>query len=624
MYLKMKWFILATVQLIFANTYSGTPDCEIIKYHSYCEVKIDKLINVDSFLIQINNRTGEKYTEIELPYSKSDKISGIEARLEDIYGNVIRTLKRREIVDKNEMSEDIMYSDRYLKTFQLKHNNYPYRIFYTYKTTIKKFNIIARWTPQIFSEVPTNDARLYIKLPGNFAVKKYIRGATLENSLESSEGTIEEYLSSCNKTETNEKFAEPYSNNIPLVLMVPLNFNYDVNGSTESWKTFGDWYYNLNKDLNDLSIEDRNSVQKLISGITDKKEIIKTLYHYMQDHTRYINVSIGVGGLKAFPASYVSQNKYGDCKALTNYMKSLLEVAGIKSYYTLINTGNQPENLIEEIPCPQFNHIILTVPINNDTIWLENTSTTCPFGYVGTSIQNRKALLIDENNSRFINMPVMRKEDVLVSSKMVIDFLTDACATANVVNYFKGHSFENFNDFDSYANKDIQDKIIRDIMPLNNSEVSKWEIKKANRDSFYIELKMKINLFKFLKPLGNDAYFSLFSSKYLDFEPPVSRTVSLFFSYPVFTIDSFFYSIPDNYTVKSIPEPYKISDKFGNYELTFMTSSNDIVVVRKLEIFPARYDIDQYTDFFKFINSVKESERKKIVLTRQNHSSINK
>lgn len=52
----------------------------------------------------------------------------------------------------------------------------------------------------------------------------------------------------------------------------------------------------------------------------------------MQQNTRYISIQLGIGGWQPFDAEYVAQKKYGDCKALTNYMFSLLKEAALDQF----------------------------------------------------------------------------------------------------------------------------------------------------------------------------------------------------------------------------------------------------------------------------------------------------
>ena len=107
-----------------------------------------------------------------------------------------------------------------------------------------------------------------------------------------------------------------------------------------SWNTFGKWYYEkLLTPVSAVTPEISAEVAALkLSGTTTEK--VKTLYQYMQNKTRYVLIMMGIGGWQPMPASEVSKKGYGDCKALTNYMQTLLTAAGIPSYYAVIYDDN--------------------------------------------------------------------------------------------------------------------------------------------------------------------------------------------------------------------------------------------------------------------------------------------
>ncbi|NJM26365.1 MAG: hypothetical protein HC859_13660, partial [Bacteroidia bacterium] len=105
-----------------------------------------------------------------------------------------------------------------------------------------------------------------------------------------------------------------------------------------------------------------------------------------------MSIQLGIGGWQPFEASVVDKNGYGDCKALSNYAVAMLKEAGIKGYYCLVQAGEEPAKLDPMFAENHFNHIIVAVPLKQDTVWLECTSQTNPYGYLGEFTGDRQAL----------------------------------------------------------------------------------------------------------------------------------------------------------------------------------------------------------------------------------------
>lgn len=606
------------LQFIFPRSlFSQTFDAEILRYSSFIELDKDKLIQTDSVIIQINTRAGDKYTEITIPYSKSNKVSNIEAWIEDTNGRKVRELKKSEIKDKSAISDISLYEDNFDKYFELKNNLYPYKVFYTYKTAYRNFITIASWSPVIYSSIPTKTAILKASLPIGFRYNTFIGSIHDFRSDSTEKNILLEWEASYDKPVKPEIFSQPERLK-PYVIIAPLNFTYDVEGSTKDWESYGNWQYRLIEGLDILPEDEKNRISTLIKGIIDKKEIVKILYHYMQDHTRYINVSIGIGGLKPYPASYVSQNKYGDCKALTNYMKALLSYVGIESFYTKVNADEQPPVFINDFAGPQFNHIVLAVPLYNDTIWLENTVNTNPFGYMGTFTQNREALLISKDHSHLVRIPALKLEDDHVSYKLDFDIKIAGNTAVKLNISFKGDDFESFNQLHSEFTDNEKDRIIRNYMPFDNYEVLNWDLKKMNRDTARIVLNAALNLNKFLKPLGKEFYFNSFPSRIPAFTIPSNRTLPVELPYPLCNSDTIIYNMPTGYEMKNKPDTLSIKTRFGSYTLKLNGTKEKIQVIKRFELFSGFYSLKQYPEFHAFIKSVKDADQMKIILKPQN------
>ena len=63
----------------------------------------------------------------------------------------------------------------------------------------------------------------------------------------------------------------------------------------------------------------------------------------------YISIGLDEGGLVPLSAGKVHEVKYGDCKALSFYMKSLLDLFGIQANYVVVRAGKEmPEDLFTE------------------------------------------------------------------------------------------------------------------------------------------------------------------------------------------------------------------------------------------------------------------------------------
>lgn len=563
------------------------------------------MVQIDTVLMQINDRNAD--TEIFIPYSKGDKISVDIVRIEDQEGNIIRKLKKNEIKDRSFISSISLYEDDFVKYFDLKHDKFPYRIFYVTRIHYaKSLNIID--IDYVRSKIPVQSGTLIVEVPVNDSIK--YRDENVASPEIVTQNRFRKYTWKYGYIPfaSTEIYSLEKDLKAPSIHIVPLHFRYGEAGSFESWKSFGNWIFRLNKNKDKLPAEEHQRIDGLLRYANSQKQKVEILYRYLQDYTRYINVSIQLGGLQTYPASYVCNNKYGDCKALTNYLQSMLKYAGIQSYYTLIDAGTKIPDLDVDFPSQAFNHVILTVPLEKDTVFLECTDKNIPFGYIGTFTQGRKALLVDENDSRLIRIPALQPDDVLCSR--TIEIKTDE-QQIHLSEVQKGHKYEFFNYATKELVKDKLDDIIRGQIFSGKAELIDYELNYNNRQSAEIGLTARFKAENICKEYGKDIILSPFPMDINNFELPDQRTTGVQINYPEFYKDTIIYELPDKEIIK-IPERVFVETDFGKYEISFALKNHTLVCYKTFLLYPGRYPIDRYEEFFQFIQTMKNNELKNI------------
>ena len=563
------------------------------------------MVQIDTVLMQINDRSAD--TEILIPYSKGDRISVDNMWIEDQAGNIIRKLKKSELKDRSYISSISLYEDDFVKYFDLKHDKFPYRIFYTSRINYaKSLNIID--INHIRAKTPVRSATLIVDVPLNDSIK--YRYENVESPEILTQDRFRKYI-------WKYGYIPPPSFEIhgldrdlkaPSIHIVPLHFKYGESGSFASWQSFGNWIFRLNRNKDKLTAEECQRVDNMLRNVDSQKRKVEILYRYLQDYTRYINVSIKLGGLQTYPASYVCNNKYGDCKALTNYLQSLLKYAGIKSYYTLIEAGTKIPELNVDFPSQAFNHVILTVPIEKDTVFLECTDKNIPFGYIGTFTQGRKALLIDENESWLIQVPALQPDDVLCSRTIKIK---PDMQVIDLSETQRGYKYEFFNYADKELGKDKVDDIIRRHIFAGKAELIDYQLSPNHRQSAEISLTARFKAENLYKEYGKNVILPPFPIEIKNFEAPNQRTTGVQLDYPEFYKDTIIYEIPGKQIVK-IPERVSVETDFGKYEISFDLKNKTLVCYKTFLLYAGEYPLERYEEFHRFIQTMKNNEMKNI------------
>jgi len=589
-----------------------TPNSEVVYFKEHVLIENGQMLTIDSVAYLINNKYGEKL--VPVAYDKINKLKIFKAWVEDAKGQFVGLLPKKAFEDRNRYQESSLYNDERERVCSTNYPFYPHRFVYTSTVVAKSFVNLTHLEPQSTLSKPFHLLELWIHRPTNYPVQTLVKGLMLV-----SEDTVNQQLIT-RYTLKPTTVSDDASNNPAIVekpsiiWVVPEQFDYGLKGSSMSWSEFGNWVDQLNAGLLELPEIEKSNVRNMVSGMKDTVDMVRVLYHYMQNHTRYVDVTLGIGGFKSYPAAYVSVNKFGDCKALSNYMKALLECVGISSHFVLVYRDENPGIFYPEFPTSQFNHVMLVVPVGRDSIWLENTSTTGAMGYVDVSTQNRPVLLLDGKNSRLIRTPSLSINAVVGRRRIRVKCSPEGDATILVNHQGRGWEYEDMNALAKDVSAKYQFNYLDRFIQFKHYEMLHFGFLPVNRDSMYASLEIAFRMPGFLQTTQDRVLLPQIPvyKGSLSFTKPDNQT--LCFTIPVYETDTVTYQLSENHLLDNLPEPVSMKCPFGEYTSVFTMTGNQLIGVKTFFVRDGTYEPDAYRILYDFIQKVTESEKKSIML----------
>jgi hypothetical protein len=568
-------------------------------------------------VITLLNDKAEGYLDIEIPYMGFSTVSGIKASAYDESGKFLWSLKSYDIMDMLDYNGPANLSDERKKAFEIPAYNYPFTIEYSYSVSYSNdyLNPINYLLTE--PEVSVEESGLQCVFPAGMPFK--YKSLNLKNPTDSTRVRDKIYMTwkEENIPAKRERiFAPPIIRKMPVVYNTLVNFNLKgYPGSFESWQSYGQWVGKLIEGRDMLNPEYAGKARELVGNLTSRRDKVKALYEYMQHNTRYFYIGFGIGGNQPMEANEVAKNGYGDCKALSNYMKALLKTVGIESYYTLVHSG-AGQTIEPDFASDQFDHIILCVPDSKDTIWLECTSQTQPFDYLGSFTCDRDVLAVTPQGGKLMHTPSYGKQFNIINTYSEIAVYGSGDADIQMKLNQSGMSYDDL-------------KPISELLPDNRKMWLANRIGFAafdlNKEEYSVEKDAAIPMahasFKFhLRDLCSKSNNRLFVSPSLldDFPYILEDPSEIELSMSYRQHDSVRIEIPLGYTIEFLPDNSHVVSKFGSYSRSISHDGKYIYFSRKVEMNQSKYPSALYSEFLEFENEAATQDRQMLILRNSN------
>lgn len=568
-------------------------------------------------VITIFNERGNSRASQVISYDKETKITDFTGYVYDASGKQIRKLKSSEIYDQAAIDGFSLYSDNRLKAANLAQAIYPYTVEFEYEIQYKFLYAI----PSFYlggQKSSTQHGSFQLIFPRDLAPRYKVFGVGSDPKKEILTNGSESVTWSFENIRPFD--VEPYGpdkqEQIPHIMAAPSKFEYDgYVGDMSTWKDYGKWNLLLNKDRGELPESAKQKARELTKGLTSVEAKTRVIYEYLQSKTRYVSIQLGIGGLQPFPASTVNETGYGDCKALSNYTVAFLKEAGIQGYYSVIQAGKNEDAVVPDFPSHQFNHVVVSVPNGKDTLWLECTSQTNPFGYQGTFTEDRRALVISEDGGKLVRTISYTPEQNQQSRTALVSLDDKGNATAKIKTTNTGIQYENDGLNWVFDNSEKQKKWIEENTDIPNFSVNAYSIKGRKDKIPSASINLDLTLNRYASVSGKRLFLTPNLMNRLNAVPEktAERKTDVVRKLNFLDLDTIVFSIPENVYPEFLPQPIKINSTFGEYEANFKFDAGKIIYTRRLKMWKGRYPKETYNELVDFYKNISKADNIKLV-----------
>lgn len=589
----------------------------IVELESKKKYKLTKKI-----ITSVYNESGLENLDLVEYYSSSNQINNISVQIYDIAGKAIKKFRKADFKDRSVADGLSLLSDGRIIYLDYTPVKYPFTIEYEVSTTSENTAFLPIWIPVTNFNESIEESTFQINYSDDLGFKykeSAFKGYEIEK--EDNANVLRYKLKNFNAAK-NEELAPSGDKIFPRVRFSVQKFMLEgVEGDASNWKEFGKiWYEKLINDDTQLSEKTIAEINDLVKDLKDPVEKAKKVYEYVQNKTRYVSIQLGIGGWKPMSAEDVDKLGYGDCKALSNYTRKILNHVGIESYYTIIYGDRNRRHIDGEFVSQQGNHAILTMPIQNKNYFLECTSQTAPFAFGGDFTDDRDALVVKPEGGEIVKTNKFSIEDNY--QKLIGEFVVDndgkVEATCAIFSGGIQYNDKSFLEREKDYNQRIKHYKER-FDWINGLELKSVDIV---NDKNKIEFQENIN-FKsanYTSKAGNTLFFAvnLFNNSVRIPSKYRNRKYDFEIKRGYFDSDEIKIKLPEGYSIDYFPENQFFENEFGVYKFELKKINEyELILKRELKIKEGYFEKEKYNDYRLFKEKIAKIDNSKIILIKK-------
>lgn len=572
-------------------------------------------------VITVLNEKGLSAVDAAENYDKKTTVKEIEATIYDAFGKEIKKIKRKDFKDNSAAGGGTLFSDSRYIYLDYTPTQYPFTVVYFSKLETSTTAFIPQWYPLSNFFVSVEKSILNVSYPANLGFKKMefnFANFNINKSIDTA--TQLSYTATNIQSQKYEDYSPSANKILPNVIMGLEYFNLEgVDGNAKNWKEYGQWFSEkILTGTTNLSLETKAKIKALVGEEIDPIKKAKIIYKYVQEKSRYVAIQVGIGGFKPMLADDVDRLGYGDCKALSNYTRALLNAVDVPSYYTELYGSKEKRDIRSDFFSIQGNHVILAIPNEKGYVFLECTSQDDPFGYQANFTDDREVVVIKPEGGEIVRTKVYEDKDNKQVDKGYYSIDGNGNFEGKIAIVSEGTQYSSKAALENLQPLEKDEHYKQYWNTINNLKINNLSFSNDKTTVSFTE-KVEISAVNYGNLLSGKMMFAI--NAYNQYTGSIKRIRNRKNPFEIqrgFTdSDEITVALPTEFAIEFLPSNFELKSKFGEYKTEFIKKEDHTIIYKRcLFIKKGFYSNTEYDEYRLFIEKVSRNDNAKIILTK--------
>ncbi len=488
-------------------------------------------------------------------------------------------------------------------------------------------NDVTKLTPHYFERYfPVGQGELKIIFPEDVKLKYIIKGMNADKV---------QFTESRKKDKTIYSFTVANLNGIQPYEDAPDNSWYSTHlifyieqvKENGVWKNFlsspADLYrhnYNYIKDINkNLSPELTSLADSLVQGTRTDEEKARKIYRWVQSHIKYVAFEEGLEGFVPREANLVCSRRFGDCKDMASILVAMLNHVKVPAYFTWIGTRSLPYDYTD-VPLPIVdNHMICTIKLGEEYIFLDGTDEGCIFGMPASHIQGKQAMLsINASEYKILRVPVMDPQKSIYSDSTFIE-VGEKTVTGKIKIRMTGYYASSMRTILNFRNQKEREEYFKGRFGRGSNKIrfSNWKVD-HNEDHSQVWITADMELPDYAKKLGDEWYLNMNLFKFYEHQEIDYPKRKMPIEYEFQTASSYVtvVKVPAGYKASYVPKSQTFKNDAWGFVMQYETKANNVYLTQEFVTDRLMLQPDQFEACNKVLEHLFPHYKQSIALTK--------